>query len=92
MTLDSFFRLKASGTSVRTELLAGLTTFLAMAYILAVNPVVGETTLCLGIGNGIECLFRLHDMCRFGIFLAICTDGSIHGGDTVYYLDIIESS
>ena len=38
MTLDSFFRLKASGTSVRTELLAGLTTFLAMAYILAVNP------------------------------------------------------
>ena len=38
MILEKLFRLKANGTTVRTELLAGLTTFLAMAYILAVNP------------------------------------------------------
>ncbi len=36
--LDRFFRLREHGTSVRTEVLAGLTTFLAMAYIIVVNP------------------------------------------------------
>jgi AGZA family xanthine/uracil permease-like MFS transporter len=33
-----FFRLEENGTTIRTELLAGLTTFLAMAYIVVVNP------------------------------------------------------
>ncbi|QNA99990.1 NCS2 family permease [Massilia sp. Se16.2.3] len=36
--LDNYFKLSASGTTVRTELLAGLTTFLTMAYIIFVNP------------------------------------------------------
>lgn len=36
--LDRFFRLSEHGTDVRTELVAGLTTFLAMAYIVVVNP------------------------------------------------------
>ena len=36
--LDRFFALTANRTSVRTEITAGLTTFAAMAYILAVNP------------------------------------------------------
>jgi len=36
--LDRFFRLHQRGTNVRTEITAGLTTFAAMAYILAVNP------------------------------------------------------
>lgn len=36
--LERLFQLSAHGTTVRTELLAGLTTFLAMAYILFVNP------------------------------------------------------
>lgn len=36
--LDQFFALTANRTSLRTELTAGLTTFAAMAYILAVNP------------------------------------------------------
>ncbi len=35
---EKWFKLKEHGTSVRTEILAGITTFLAMAYILAVNP------------------------------------------------------
>jgi hypothetical protein len=35
-----FFELDAHGTTVRTELLAGLTTFLTMAYIVVVNPVI----------------------------------------------------
>ena len=36
--LDKIFKLKQNGTSVKTELMAGLTTFMTMAYILAVNP------------------------------------------------------
>ena len=42
--LDKFFKLSEKGTTVKTEILAGVTTFLAMAYILAVNPaMLGET-------------------------------------------------
>lgn len=36
--LDKLFKLKANNTTIRTEILAGVTTFLAMAYILFVNP------------------------------------------------------
>jgi AGZA family xanthine/uracil permease-like MFS transporter len=36
--MERFFNLKAQGTDVRTELLAGVTTFLTMAYIIFVNP------------------------------------------------------
>ena len=38
--LANYFQLKQHGTDVRTELLAGLTTFLTMAYILFVNPTI----------------------------------------------------
>ena len=42
--LDKFFKLSEKGTTVKTEILAGVTTFLAMAYILAVNPaMLGKT-------------------------------------------------
>jgi AGZA family xanthine/uracil permease-like MFS transporter len=36
--MEKFFKLQEHGTTVRREILAGLTTFLTMAYILAVNP------------------------------------------------------
>jgi AGZA family xanthine/uracil permease-like MFS transporter len=38
--LNRFFKLADNGTNVRTELLAGLTTFLTMAYIIFVNPAI----------------------------------------------------
>lgn len=38
--LEKVFGLKAAQTTVRTEMIAGLTTFAAMAYILAVNPAI----------------------------------------------------
>lgn len=37
-SLDGIFQLTAAGTTVRTEILAGVTTFMVMAYIIAVNP------------------------------------------------------
>ncbi len=36
--LDNYFNFKENGTDFKTEILAGITTFLAMAYILGVNP------------------------------------------------------
>ena len=36
--MEKLFKLKQNGTNVRTEIIAGLTTFLSMVYILAVNP------------------------------------------------------
>ena len=36
--MEQLFHLKEHGTTVKTEVIAGTTTFLAMAYILAVNP------------------------------------------------------
>ena len=60
--LDKFFALEAHGTSARIELLAGVTTFLTMIYIVVVNPLImGDAGLpvgavaigtCLGAGAG----------------------------------------
>ena len=36
--LEKMFKLKENNTTVKTEVLAGITTFMTMAYILAVNP------------------------------------------------------
>lgn len=38
--LDKLFKLKERNTTVRTELLAGLTSFLTMSYIIFVNPMI----------------------------------------------------
>lgn len=42
--LEKFFHLKENNTNVKTEVLAGLTTFMTMAYILAVNPIILSST------------------------------------------------
>lgn len=38
MSLEKFFHLKENNTDVKTEVMAGITSFMTMAYILAVNP------------------------------------------------------
>lgn len=42
--LNQFFKLKENQTTVKTEILAGITTFMTMAYILAVNPDILSAT------------------------------------------------
>jgi len=59
--LERVFRLNAHGTSVRTELLAGLTTFLTMSYIVFVNPDILATT---GMDPG-------------AVFVATCLAGAL---------------
>ena len=42
--MEKFFKLRESGTTVSTEIMAGLTTFFTMAYIIAVNPSILSQT------------------------------------------------
>jgi len=67
--LDGIFKLTENGTTARTEVLAGLTTFLTMAYIVFVNPsILGDagmpkdavfvaTCLIAALGTGIMALY-----------------------------------
>lgn len=48
-TINKIFKLKENGTTVRTEIIAGITTFMTMAYILAVNPSILSAA---GMDNG----------------------------------------
>jgi len=42
--MEKFFKLKENNTTVSTEVMAGLTTFFAMSYILFVNPNILSAT------------------------------------------------
>ena len=61
---DNFFKFKENGTNFKTEILAGITTFLAMAYILGVNPLIlGDGGLpvtgvffATAVASGVACI------------------------------------
>ncbi|MDD6486023.1 MAG: NCS2 family permease [Spirochaetales bacterium] len=64
--MEKLFKLKENGTTVKTEIVAGLTTFMTMAYIIALNP-----NLLTGFGSqGGQGLWN-------GIFLATCIASAI---------------
>ncbi len=69
--MEKLFKLKANGTNVRTELVAGLTTFMTMAYIIALNPNL-LTNFQFGV-DGKENLGPLWN----GIFLATCLASAV---------------
>lgn len=62
--LDNFFKFKENGTDFKTEIIAGITTFLAMAYILGVNPVIladggmpaAGVLFATAVASGIACI------------------------------------
>ena len=55
--LERVFGLKAQGTDVRTEVLAGVTTFMTMAYIVVVNPtILGEAGMPVAAVAAATCL------------------------------------
>ncbi|MDG2531378.1 NCS2 family permease [Caulobacter endophyticus] len=55
--LERLFKLQALGTNVRTEVLAGFTTFMTMAYIVVVNPaILGETGMPIAAVAAATCL------------------------------------
>ncbi|MBE6725960.1 MAG: NCS2 family permease [Ruminococcaceae bacterium] len=63
--MEKLFRLKENGSNVRTELVAGLTTFMTMAYIIALNP-----NLLTGFGAEGQNLWN-------GVFLATCIASAV---------------
>lgn len=63
--MDKIFKLKENGTTVKTEIIAGLTTFMTMAYIIALNP-----NLLTGFGSQGKALWN-------GVFLATCIASAI---------------
>ena len=68
-TLESFFKLSEHGTTVRTELLAGLTTFLTMAYIIFVNPsILGDAGMPKGAVFVATCLIAALGTLIMGLY------------------------
>ena len=63
--LEKLFKLKENGTTVKTEIIAGLTTFMTMAYIIALNP-----NLLTGFGAEGQNLWN-------GVFLATCIASAV---------------
>ena len=63
--LEKCFKLKENGTSVLTEIIAGLTTFMTMAYIIALNP-----NILTNYREGGDALWN-------GVFLATCISSAI---------------
>ncbi len=63
--LEKTFKLKENGTDVKTEIIAGLTTFMTMAYIIALNP-----NLLTGFGAEGASLWN-------GVFMATCIASAI---------------
>ena len=63
--MEKIFKLKANGTSVRTEIVAGLTTFMTMAYIIALNP-----NLLTGFGANGQELWN-------AVFMATCIASAV---------------
>ncbi len=55
--VESFFKLKELNTNIRTEVIAGLTTFMAMAYIIFVNPaMISQTGMDFGAAMMATCI------------------------------------
>jgi AGZA family xanthine/uracil permease-like MFS transporter len=69
--IDRFFRLGERGTSVRTEVLGGVTTFAAMAYIIVLNPAIlhaGIPELPLGASTVATILVAVFGCLLMGLF------------------------
>ncbi len=71
--MEKIFKLKQNGTTVRTEIVAGLTTFMTMAYIIALNP-----NLIVGFGQGAFGSFGDDAAAAWnGVFMATCLASAI---------------
>ncbi len=71
--MEKIFKLKQNGTTVRTEIVAGLTTFMTMAYIIALNP-----NLIVGFGQGAFGGFGDDGFAAWnGVFMATCLASAV---------------
>ncbi|MDD5116759.1 MAG: NCS2 family permease [Candidatus Omnitrophica bacterium] len=67
--IEDFFKLKELGTDIRTEAIAGLTTFMAMAYIIFVNPVmISQTGMDFGAAMMATCISAAVATVMMGVY------------------------
>ena len=73
--LEKMFKLKENNTTAKTEVIAGITTFMTMAYILAVNPsVLGATGMDQGaIFTATVLAAVIGTVCMAPCKLSVCT-------------------
>ena len=88
-TLEKLFHLRENGTTVKTEIMAGITTFMTMAYILAVNPSMtllmaafANYPFALSAGMGLNAFFAFTVVKQMGYswemaLAAVCVEGLI---------------
>ena len=65
--LEKMFKLKENNTTAKTEVIAGITTFMTMAYILAVNPAILSVT---GMDKGAVLTATALASCLGTVFMA----------------------
>lgn len=78
--LDSYFKLSENKTDVKTEIIAGITTFITMAYIIFVNPNVLKFAgmNMPGIkGDGAAALTAINDPIVGAVFVATCIAAAV---------------
>ena len=66
--LEKFFHLKENHTDVKTEIMAGVTSFMTMAYILAVNPnILGDELIITAMSEDgvVEAIEMIDPWCEF---------------------------
>ena len=68
---EKFFKLSENGTNVKTEFLAGVTTFMTMAYILAVNPLILSAA---GMDSGAVFVATALSACLGTLIMAFCSN------------------
>ena len=68
---EKFFKLREHGTNVKTEFLAGVTTFMTMAYILAVNPLILSAA---GMDAGAVFVATALSACLGTLIMAFCSN------------------
>lgn len=72
--MDRFFSISAKGSTVKREIIGGITTFFAMAYIIFVNP----NTLCAEVGSGSGAFFPAMPEELWGpVLVATCVSAAI---------------
>ncbi|MFA5356991.1 MAG: NCS2 family permease [Candidatus Omnitrophota bacterium] len=68
--IESFFKLKELNTDIRTEAMAGLTTFMAMAYIIFVNPaMISQTGMDFGSAMMATCIAAAFATIFMGLYV-----------------------
>ena len=68
--LDSFFGYTERGSNVKTEVLAGLTTYIALAYILILNPLYLSDPYAIPSFAHYD--MAMHDKIYNGVFIGTC--------------------